>query len=63
MNQSNLAVNQVISFDTLKTSAYASAKIIRALIIDKDNSPQWAFTLSELNEQKVQSLFPLLSKY
>jgi hypothetical protein len=28
MNQSNLAVNQVISFDTLKTSAYASAKII-----------------------------------
>ena len=36
---------------------------IRALIIDKDNSPQWAYTLPELNEQKVQSLFPLLSKY
>ena len=36
---------------------------IRALIIDKDNLPQWAYTLPELNEQKVQSLFPLLSKY
>jgi hypothetical protein len=36
---------------------------IRALIIDKDNSPKWAYTLSELDEKKVQSLFPLLSRY
>lgn len=36
---------------------------IRALIIDKDNSPKWAFTLPELTEQKIQKLFPLLSKY
>ena len=36
---------------------------IRALIIDKDNSPQWAYTLAELNEQKISELFPLLSQY
>ena len=36
---------------------------IRALIIDKDNSPQWAYTLAELNEQKIRELFPLLSQY
>jgi enoyl-CoA hydratase/carnithine racemase len=35
---------------------------IRALIIDKDNSPKWAFTLPELTEQKIQSLFPSLLK-
>jgi len=35
---------------------------IRALIIDKDNSPQWAYTLPELTEQKIQSLFPSLPK-
>jgi len=39
------------------------AEGIRALIIDKDNSPKWAFTLPELTEQKIQELFPLLSKY
>ena len=36
---------------------------IRALIIDKDKLPQWAYTLSELNEQKVHSLFPSLNKH
>jgi enoyl-CoA hydratase/carnithine racemase len=35
---------------------------IRALIIDKDNSPKWAYTLPELTEQKIQSLFPSLPK-
>ena len=35
---------------------------IRALIIDKDNSPKWAYTLAELTEQKIQDLFPSLSK-
>jgi len=35
---------------------------IRALIIDKDNSPQWAYTLPELTAQKIQSLFPSLPK-
>jgi enoyl-CoA hydratase/carnithine racemase len=35
---------------------------IRALIIDKDNSPKWAYTLPELTEQKIQSLLPSLSK-
>lgn len=35
---------------------------IRALIIDKDNSPKWAYSLTELTEQKVQDLFPMLSK-
>jgi enoyl-CoA hydratase/carnithine racemase len=35
---------------------------IRALIIDKDNAPKWAFTLSELTQQKVKDLFPSLPK-
>ncbi len=35
---------------------------IRALIIDKDSSPKWAFTLSELTKQKVEELFPSLLK-
>ena len=37
MNQSNHAVNQVISFDTLKTSAYASAKINLGDELDMDD--------------------------
>ena len=37
MNQSNLAVNQIISFDTLKTSAYASAKINLGDELDMDD--------------------------
>jgi len=36
---------------------------IRALIIDKDNSPQWAFTLPELTPQKISELFPLFNNY
>lgn len=37
MNQSNLAVNQILSFDTLKTSAYASAKINLGDELDMDD--------------------------
>lgn len=36
---------------------------IRALIIDKDNAPKWAYTLAELTEQKVQDLFPMLPRF
>jgi enoyl-CoA hydratase/carnithine racemase len=36
---------------------------IRALIIDKDQSPQWVFTLSELTPEKMQDLFPFLNQY
>lgn len=36
---------------------------VRALIIDKDNSPKWAFTLPELTEQKILKLFPMFSKH
>ena len=35
---------------------------IRALIIDKDNAPHWAFSLPELTEQKIHELFPMFSK-
>jgi len=37
MDQSNLAVNQIISFDTLKTSAHASAKINHGDELDMDD--------------------------
>ncbi|MBU3588311.1 hypothetical protein ICN30_10735 [Polynucleobacter sp. 31A-FELB] len=37
MNQSNLAVKEIISFDTLKTSAYASAKINLGDELDMDD--------------------------
>jgi len=36
---------------------------IRALIIDKDQSPQWIFSLTELTPEKMQELFPFLKQY
>lgn len=36
---------------------------IRALIIDKDQSPQWVFSLAELTPKKMQELFPFLNQY
>ena len=37
MDQSNIAVNRIISFNTLKTSAYASAKINLGDELDMDD--------------------------
>lgn len=33
----------------------------RALIIDKDKNPQWAYTLDELTPEKLRTLFPLFT--
>jgi enoyl-CoA hydratase/carnithine racemase len=35
---------------------------IRALIIDKDNQPKWRYTLNEMTDEKLMSLFPFLFK-